>query len=360
MLERGLRLSGNACKGDNPGARKVLLTVIFMIGRASTAILSLLLMFHGCSDPSIQLKYKAAGASPELLAVYEGWFGEPGHISVGYSSHDSDEIRKQISKAQGMGISAFVVDWYGDRDQYVDQSYALVQKLAAKKDFHVAMMYDEGNDENGATDVAIADFTTFHETYLSPKSPGHEAYLTFDGRPVIFIFPKSGHTDWEKVRAVVSKWNPAPLLIEENLPGKDAADFDGFYPWINPGPQGWSADGSHWGDGHLSLFYQTMGTKYPDKVIVGGAWSQFDDSKASWGLNRHINARCGQTLRDTLNYWRKDFPADQVIPYLLIDTWNDYDEGSAIEPGLPACNDQPPPTTLQSLEETPATQQAKQ
>jgi hypothetical protein len=201
MLERGLRLSGNACKGDNPGARKVLLTVIFMIGRASTAILSLLLMFHGCSDPSIQLKYKAAGASPELLAVYEGWFGEPGHISVGYSSHDSDEIRKQISKAQGMGISAFVVDWYGDRDQYVDQSYALVQKLAAKKDFHVAMMYDEGNDENGATDVAIADFTTFHETYLSPKSPGHEAYLTFDGRPVIFLFPKSGHTDWEKVRA---------------------------------------------------------------------------------------------------------------------------------------------------------------
>jgi hypothetical protein len=360
MPKGGLWLSGNACKGDNPVADNVLLTTIFMIGRASTAFLSILLMFHGCSGPSIQLKYKAVGASPELLAVYEAWFGEPNHISVGYSSHDSDQIRKQIEEAQGMGLSGFVVDWYGDRDQYVDQSYALVQKLAAKKNFHVAMMYDEGNDEDGATDVAIADFTTFHDTYLSPKSPGHDAYLTYDGRPVIFIFPKSGHTDWGKVRAVVSKWNPAPLLIEENLPGKDAADFDGFYPWINPGPQGWVTDGSHWGDGHLSVFYQTLGTNYADKVIVGGAWSQFDDSKASWGLNRHINARCGQTLRDTLNYWHKDFPADQVIPFMLIDTWNDYDEGSAIEPGLPACNNQPAPTTLQSFEDSPATQQAKQ
>ena len=56
----------------------------------------------------------------------------------------------------------------------------------------------------------------------------------------------------------------------------------------------------------LSNFYETMGTKYPDKIIVGGAWATFDDSKASWGLNRHISARCGQTFTDTFNFWRKE------------------------------------------------------
>jgi hypothetical protein len=325
--------------GDNLSHSIVLLNRIAMIGRASSAILLLLLLFHGCSSPSqpVQLKYKAAGPAPELLAVYEAWFGEPGHISVGYSSHDSDKIGSQIDVARQMGISAFVVDWYGDRDVWVDQSYALVQKLAAKRNFKVAMMYDEPNTENGATDEAIADFTVFRDTYLSDKAHGHEAYLTYQGRPVIFIFPKGGHTDWDKVRSAVSKWNPAPLLIQENLPGPYAADFDGFYPWINPGPQGWSADGSQWGEQYLSSFYQTMGEKFPDKMVVGGAWSQFDDSKASWGLNRHIGARCGQTLKDTLNLWRRIYPADQIIPFVLIETWNDYDEGSAIEPGIPTC-----------------------
>jgi hypothetical protein len=321
-----------------------------MLIRASAAIVATLLVFHGCSEPvqPIQLKYQAAGRAPELLTVYEAWFGEPNHISVGYSSHDVDEIRRQIDEAKAMGISAFVVDWYGDRDQYIDQSYALLEKQAAKNNFRVAMMYDQSNEDDGATDEIIADFTMFHDTYLQPNSPGHEAYLTFDGRPVIFVFPHGKSADWDKVRAVVNRWNVAPLLIDENLPGDHADAFDGFYPWINPGPQGWSADGSHWGDQYLGSFYQTMGTKYANKIVVGSAWPQFDDSKASWGLNRHISARCGQTFQDTFNYWRKVFPANQVIPFVLIETWNDYEEGSAIEPGLPTCGNQPALKTLET------------
>jgi hypothetical protein len=323
-----------------------------MFGRAGAAFPFFFLLLHGCFGPSqpVQLKYKATGKSPELLALYEAWFGYPSHISVGYSSQDSAEIRRQIQDAKGMNISAFVVDWYGDRQPFIDQSYALVQTLAAKLRFHVAMMYDETEQEEGATDEAIADLTTFHDNYLSPGSPGHEAYLNYDGRPVIFIFPHGRHTDWNKVRAAVNKWNPAPLLIEENLPGQYADAFDGFYPWISPGPHGWAADGGNWGEQYLSDFYGTMASKYPDKIIVGGAWAAFDDSKASWGLNRRISARCGQTFQDTFNFWRKFFPADQTIPFVLIETWNDYEEGSAIEPGIPVCGDKSSPKSLKALE----------
>ena len=316
--------------------------------------LSLLLFLHGClgQTPPVQLKYKAVGASPALLAVYEGWFGEPNHISVGYSSHDSENIRTQIRKAKEMRISAFVVDWYGDRDPYIDQTYALVQHLAAKDKFHVAMMYEEANQEEGATDEAIADLTVFHDTYLSSNAPGHQAYLTYEGRPLIFVFPKGNHTDWAKVRSVLNKWDPAPLLIQENLPGPHPDAFEGFYPWINPGPQGWSADGSNWGDRYLADFYKNMAEKYSDKLIVGGAWPQLDDSKASWGLNRHISARCGQTYTDTLNLWQKFFPPGQTIPFLLIETWNDYEEGSEIEPGVPICAGQQPGKTDDSQTKT--------
>ncbi len=312
-----------------------------MLNRAFLTLFSMVLLPHGCSGPAsghaMPLKYKATGTSPEVIALYEAWFGHPRHMSVGYSSQDPAEIADQIRRAKDMGISAFVVDWYGDREPFIDKSYALMQSIAAKKNFHVAMMYDETDQDEGATDEAIADFTMFHDTYLSPKSAGQHAYLTYEDRPVIFIFPKGGHTDWNKVRAVVNKWNTPPFLIYENLPGQSADAFDGFYAWINPGDKGWAADGSNWGEQYLSTFYQTMQSKYADKIIVGGAWASFDDSKAPWGLNRHIAARCGQTFTDTFNFWRKDFPADELPPFVLLETWNDHEEGTAIEGGIPSC-----------------------
>lgn len=317
------------------------------------------MLFYGCSETSrpVQLKYKAAGKAPEVLALYEGWFGPAKHISVGYSSHDPENIRTQIHKAKAMGISGFVVDWYGDREPFIDQSYAVVQGLAAKQKFNIAMMYEETSQEAGATDVAIADFTMFHDTYLSPTAPGRQAYLTYQGRPVIFIFPKGGQTDWDKVRTAVDKWSPAPLLINENLPSQHPDAFDGFYPWINPGANGWSGDGSNWGEQYLTDFYQTMGQKYPDKMIVGGVWPEFDDSKASWGLNRHISARCGKTFEDTNTLTRKFFPQDQTIPFVLIESWNDYEEGSAIEPGIPACSGQAAAKSV-SMNEPPGVEPA--
>jgi hypothetical protein len=318
-----------------------LLTIKAMLNRVSTTFLLLSLLPHGCFGPgrshALRLTHRAVGSAPQTIAVYEAWFGHPKHISVGYSSQDPAVISKQIRQAKAMGISAFVVDWYGDREPFIDRAYALMQMEAERNQFQVAMMYDESNEEDGATDEALADFTMFHDTYLSPKSPGHQAYLTYEGRPVIFIFPKGGHTDWNRVRALVNKWNPAPLLIYENLPGAYPDAFDGFYAWISPGDKGWAADGGNWGEQYLNDFYQTMQTKYSDKIVVGGAWASFDDSKASWGLNRRISARCGQTFSDTSNLWRRYFASDDLLPFVMVETWNDHEEGTAIEDGIPSC-----------------------
>ncbi|HEY1498791.1 MAG TPA: hypothetical protein VGF88_04380 [Acidobacteriaceae bacterium] len=311
------------------------------MARLTIAFLTLVLLTHGCSQSTtlkpVHLRAGKPGTSPQILAVYEPWFGHPQHISVGYSSHDPAELHKQIRKAKSMGITGFVVDWYGDRDPFNARTYELLQPIAAEENFHIAMMYDETDSDDGATDEAIADFTTFRDSFLTPNAPGRQAYLTDDGHPMIFIFPKGGHTDWNRVREVVSQWNPTPLLIDESLPGANASAFDGFYAWVQPGQKGWAADGSNWGDDYLANFYSTMVSKYPDKITVGGAWSQFNDSKASWSLNRHISARCGKTFTDTENFWRRYFPADQPLAYMLIETWNDYEEGTAVEPGIPTC-----------------------
>ena len=335
-MEQANGMRSQQPEGTLPASKKYL----FMLDRISAALLFFLFVPHGCTPQqqhqAIRAKVRAVDGKTQVLALYEPWFGHARHISVGYSSHDPDVIRKQIREAKAMGISGFVVDWYGDREPFIDQSYALMQSIAAKEHFHIAMLYDETDQEEGATDEALADFRMFRDTYLAPNADGREAYLTFEGRPVIFIFPKGQHTNWDRIRVELNSWNPQPLLIYENTPGQYADAFDGFYAWINPGKNGWAADGSNWGEQYLSDFYQTM-QKYPDKIAVGGVWSSFDDSKASWGLNRHISARCGQTFTDTFNLWRKYYPANDPPPFLLIETWNDYEEGTAIERGIPKC-----------------------
>jgi hypothetical protein len=307
----------------------------------ATSALVLLLLLQGCSHPGLHQSLRqnppANQTAPQILAVNEPWFGHSHHISVGYSSQDPVVIRRQIDQAKAQGISGFVVDWYGDREPFIDRAYALIQTIAAEKNFHVSMMYDETDEENGATDEALADFAYFRETYLSPSAPGHQAYLLYNDRPVIFIFPKGGHTDWNRVRTAINNWNPPPLLVYEDQPGPIAPAFDGVYAWVNPGKRGWTADGSNWGEDYLRDFYGKMQSKYPDKIAVGGAWAGFDDSKASWGLNRHISQRCGETFADTMKLWRQFYSADRPLPFLLIATWNDYEEGTAIERGLAKC-----------------------
>jgi hypothetical protein len=308
-----------------------------MVSRATAALLFLLSFANGCSHSATTESARPAKrvftGPPRVLAVYEAWFGHPKHISVGYSSHDPDVIRKQIRQAKALGISGFVVDWYGYRQPFIDHSYALMQTIAAEENFQVAMMYDESDDEDGATEESIEDFKLFRKTYLAPGAPGRQAYLMYDGQPVIFIFPKR-HTDWKRVRVEVNKWDKPPLLLNEYPPvAASAPAMDGYYGWVSPVHGG---DGSNWGEQYLTNFYSTMQSKYPDKMAVGGAWASFDDSKASWGLNRHISTRCGKTFTDTVNLWKQN-SADHPMPFLLVETWNDYEEGTAVEKGISGC-----------------------
>src|SRR5882757_9344785 len=220
--------------------------------RLSFAALILLTLQQGCTQTNLHHALRqnvpANTAPTKLLAVYEPWFGHPQHIDVGYSSQDPVVIKKQIEQAKNLGITGFVVDWYGDREPFLDKSYALIQSIAAKQDFSVAMMFDETNQPaEQATDDALAAFEKFHQKYLAVDAQGRKAYLEYRGQPVIFIFPKGGHTDWKRVRAETNRWTSPPLLIHEYAPGASDEIFDGFYAWINPGKKGWALDGSNWG-----------------------------------------------------------------------------------------------------------------
>ncbi|HLJ26820.1 MAG TPA: endo-1,3-alpha-glucanase family glycosylhydrolase [Candidatus Angelobacter sp.] len=306
-------------------------------------ILLSLLPVAGCAKPNLRESLGAMQA-PEsgtlLLAIYQPWFGEKDHINVGYSSHDPSVLRQQIGRAKDMNIGGFVVNWYGPRKEFEDRTYGLLQLAARENNFKVAVQYDEAVDHPGyATDAVIVDLQYLYDKYISPSAgPSREAYLRYNGRPVVFIFPKDASTDWSKVREVTQGWPDPPLLIYKDQSNKYGAAFDGFYPWVQPGKAGWAADGSNWGADYLEYFYSNMMQHHPDKIAVGAVWPGFDDSKASWSRNRHIANRCGRTFEDGLKLFRRYYGSQNAPPYLLIETWNDYEEGTAIEKGINRCN----------------------
>lgn len=277
---------------------------------------------------------------PKVIAAFQPWFGDPDHIRIEYTSNDPEVIHRQIQEAKKLGIYAFAVDWYGERHPFLDRSYALIQQMASKEHFHVALMYDETEEDDGhATEDALEALQSAYKKYIGPDAPGHDAYLQFQGRPVVFVFPKRGNTDWNQVRQMASGWaSPPVLLYKDDPPPQFSGAFDGQYAWVHPGPKGWSTDGSEWGEDYLENFYKKMRSKHRDQIAVGTVWPGFDDTRASWSLNRHIDQRCGKTLQDTLRVFAENNDPEHPMPFILIATWNDYEEGTAIENGLARCS----------------------
>lgn len=300
------------------------------------------LSLAGCTRANLReslVNVPAPQGSPMLLAIYQPWFGNGEHIDVGYSCHDPAVLRQQITRAKELNIGGFVVNWYGPRKEFEDQTYALLQQAAAQSNFKVAVQYDEAVDHPGyATDAVIVDLQYLYDRYISPAGgSSRSAYLRYHGRPVIFIFPKDSATDWNRIRQVTQSWPDPPVLIYKDQSAKFPNAFDGFYAWVQPGHDGWARDGSHYGEDYLHYFYKNMMDHHPDKIAVGAVWPGFDDSRASWSRNRHMAYRCGRTFEDTLRVFRHFYGAENPPPYLLIVTWNDYEEGTDIERSIGHC-----------------------
>jgi len=58
---------------------------------------------------------------------------------------------------------------------------------------------------------------------------------------------------------------------------------------------------------------------------------------AIWGTNRVIDQNCGQTWLQSFNEVGKFYSSGNQLPAMQIATWNDYEEGTTIEPGIDNC-----------------------
>jgi len=160
-------------------------------------------------------------------------------------------------------------------------------------------------------------------------------------------FPVLSAADWDAVWTAVKAHTDryaVPFKFVFQYGGKfTLAPYDnGRYAWAQPAPfatpaQMWWGSRSNPSPIYLDSFYTTS-LNHPSQLSIGALYKGFDDSNASWSGNRVTAQQCGQVLMNTAKEISKFYGgSNPQLPYVQVVTWNDYEEGTAVESGIDNC-----------------------
>jgi hypothetical protein len=274
------------------------------------------------------------GSNTKMYVTWLGWFGRQDHMNVGYNSGDSRQIHRQVEDMISRGVDGAIAAWYGAANSSIDTATRLLKTEAEAHagQFEFAIMEDTGALGSAAmangcdvTDQLIADLT-----YIASQYESSPAYMRMNGRPVVFFFfVDAYYIDWNRV---ISSIPGNPLLIFQGPDGLTRKLSDGGFSWViinsnNPFDPELGAQ-----DDFYKAAQQAHG-----RLVFGSAYKGFNDTQATWGTNRVIQQQCGQTWLQTFNEAGKFYSGGNELPAMQIATWNDYEEGTAIEPGIDNC-----------------------
>lgn len=269
-----------------------------------------------------------AGAQTKVLAHLMMWWGQQGHINIGYSSNDAAQVHRQISDMVSRGIDGVIVDWYGPNNA-IDLATQLVMHEAEKHTgFTFAIMVDAGAMGYACSGCSREDALTKLLQYVEQTYFPSPAYMTIQGQPVVTNFSvDSGNSiNWQQVNAQL---HTPPRFLFQDGQGFSHPMSDGSYSWVRPLDQ-------DRGMSYLTSFYDTGLANY-NKETVGASYKGFNDALASWGSGRVMDQQCGQTWLQTFSRINNLYSAGKQLPYLQLVTWNDYEEGTEIETGIDSC-----------------------
>jgi hypothetical protein len=266
--------------------------------------------------------------STKVYAHWMGWFGGSNHMNVGYSSTDPAQAHRQVVDMISRGINGIVVDWYGSGNS-IDQATQLMMKEAeTHSGFAFAIMVDKGAIKwNSCSGCSPQQALIRHLQYAAQNYFPSPAYMRVGGRPVVTNFDVDSYTiDWNAVKAAVPG---NPIYRFQDSGGFTHVISNGSYSWVRPSTP-------DYGMSYLGNFY-TAGQIYLAKQTTGANYKGFNDTLASWGLNRVMSQQCGKTWVNTFGKINGMYNSSTQLPLVQLVTWNDYEEGTEIESGIDNC-----------------------
>lgn len=299
-----------------------------------------------------------------ILARYQPWYGDAENDSTlrhwdfnylggqadtslfdFYDSYDPNIWEYHILLAWACGIDGFAADWYGKNSYENPGMKGLLDKADSLYilyhdkgfNFEIAVSYNEKAYGRLDTNfIYIGDTLMIHPAYWGTR---RHVY-----RPVFIYNLEDTLITAAEYRACADTTLPSNFILLWN--GTEIEVFDPMdvcYPWVRP-PIGewipgialWDPAGLEWGENYLDSTYWRM-NYLPHigdlKFTVGGVWPGFNDKFYSKGLNHWMSRQ------DTLVYeltWEKvhNYYYALPMPWVYIETWNDFNQATEIEPSL--------------------------
>lgn len=234
-----------------------------------------------------------------------------------YASGDPDIIEYQLLLMKYSGADGVFIDWPGTRALYdypdnLANCNALINKLNAVG-LQFSIVFEDRNWDAGMTSGAHGDFTYMQSNYF-PQSN----YLRVNNVPIVLNFgPITFHnpSDWD---AILNGLNPKPKVLPlygfTSQVGSNNAG--GEFPWIYQDHP--TVVNNYYAQ--ASSFATSIGVVYPgfnSFYAAGGA------SGPTWTIPYNGTGTFGSLVDKALQ---------SSVPIVQFATWNDYGEGTMIEP----------------------------
>jgi glycoprotein endo-alpha-1,2-mannosidase len=287
----------------------------------------------------------------EVLAFYYPWYGTPerhGHwvhwenvrsnehdiasvthypVRGAYDSHDPAIIDWHIQSARTNGVTGFISSWWG-RNGFEDRVVPLLLDCAGKQNFKISV-YWETAPGKGSEQIARA---VEDLTYLVNRYGASPAFLKVNGKPVIFVYGRVlEEVPLESWAAIITGAHAKAgdfLLIADGYAADYGRLFDGLHTY--------NVASSVAGKNPAEL-RTAIASEYLNSVKAARRFSRiscltvipgYDDTKIRKpGLK--ADRFNGQTYRVLWDEATKANP-----DWILITSWNEWHEGSEIEPSF--------------------------
>jgi len=292
-----------------------------------------------------------------------------------YSSASPRVVEQHISWASAAGVDFFALDWWPDapeRNALVDQSYLAAPNLG---DIRFCIFYELGalgyDETRGMTpfdEGMVARFLSDMEQ-IAARYFGHPRYLRVSGRPVIILYVTRTATGrfaeaMSRFRQRMADLGQVPYVIGDEIfwevaredgqgrtdtpqPGRialfDAITAYNLYDSANPRHTGY-ASASTFLDDSLDL-YERYREAAGERPLIPLALPGYNDRALRPQADHYAIPRewaSGAGEGTFFAEWLQRFTLpliDPRLPMMLVTSWNEWSEDTAIEPAAPA-----PPT----------------
>lgn len=242
-----------------------------------------------------------------------------------YDSGDPDVLEYHLLLMLYAGIDGVLIDWYGshkvhDYGPNLENSEALISKMGAMG-MKFGIVYEEYVCETVAKEKKMSQLEAAQQdmSYMESKYFSSPLYIKVkEEKPLLLTFgPRyfQHEKQWTDIFSVLKKKiSFAPLWGSRKTVGYKNAD--GEFSWVDFDAQ----------CPKLADFYR----KSSHPLLIGSACPGFYDFYEQGGAQQgypHLKHQNGETLQKSL-----ELANESQLEYLQLVTWNDFGEGTMIEP----------------------------